>query len=122
MKCPLKEMDFCTGVGGIISLLLGLLGLGLRAGQGENELRVLASGRGNALVCFYRDDGTDGVGVAGMAETPDSFDLLWWEVEYFLDVEEGAERLDACGGFAGGFRCGVGLGRRWRGRSMRCGC
>ena len=81
---PLKEMDVRTGVGVICAVLF----LGLVAWQGQDKLWVLTSGGDDALVGFDGDDGADGVGVSGVAETPDGFDFLGREAAHFLDVDK----------------------------------
>jgi hypothetical protein len=48
-----------------------------------------------------------------VAEAPEGFYFLLGKGEDFLDVEVGAERLDACGGARDGGCGGGGLGR-WR--------
>lgn len=63
----------------------------------EYKLRVVAGSGDDALVCLEWDTGADRVGVVGVAKTPESFDLFGREVEDFLDVEVGTERLDATG-------------------------
>lgn len=135
VESPLEEVDVGAGVvgAGLARLVANLLRLrfALLAGQGQDELRVLASGVRNALVGLDRDTGADGVRVVGVAEAPDGFDLLGRQRERLLQIDVGAEGLDA-GGF-GGFGGGLGLllgwarGRRrrrgvcWRGRGRRVG-
>lgn len=136
VKPPLEEVDVGAGAvvarfGGLVADLLRLR-LALLAGQGQHELRVLAGGLGDALVGVDGDAGADGVGVVGVAEAPDRLDFLGRERERLLQVDEGAEGLDAglggfvgglgrLLGFAGGRRRRGGVGGRRRGRSWRDG-
>ena len=95
-----------AGFAGLLADLLRLR-LALLARQGQDKLRVLAGGLGNALVGVHGDTGADGVGVVGVAKAPNGFDLLGRERERLLQVDVGAEGLDASG--FGGFGGGLGL-------------
>lgn len=126
---PLQEVDVsaCAGVcvgggrGGAVTLGRLLL---LLARQRQDELRVLAGGVGDALVGVDGDGGTDGGGAVCVAEAPEGLDFLGREGEDLLDVEVGAQRLDAGGGGLGdggggaGLR-GEGVGLWFRGRRRR---
>lgn len=120
MEGPLEEVDVCAGLSGSLSLasflsllvLDGFLLFNVVAGQRKNELRMLAGCGRNALVCFNRDNCTDGAGVRRMTESPDTFDFLRREVEELLHVDEGVQGLDTAGlGFLG---LGDGLLRKGR--------
>lgn len=106
VECPLQEVNVRSGTSRALGCLLSFLG-GLGSGKREDELWVLARGRDDALVCVKRDYGRDGVTILCVAQTPESLDLLGWELADLLDVQVCAERFDGAG-VAGDRACDLG--------------
>lgn len=103
VESPLEEVNVGNSASSL-GRLLCLFG-GLRARERQDELRVLACGLHNTLVCIQRDRRGNGVRVLRKAEAPERFDLLVWELADLLDIQVGAEGLDGAG-LAGDGACG----------------
>jgi len=84
MESPLQEVDF----GSVLSLLAFGRGIfdGLLDRDWKNELRVVASGGSNALVCFEWDNGTDRGRTFRMTEAPEGLDLLRRKITELFNV------------------------------------
>lgn len=84
MESPLQEVDF----GSVLSLLAVGRGIfnGLLDRDWKNELRVVASGGSNALVCFKWDNGADRGRTFRMTEAPKGLDLLWRKITELFNV------------------------------------
>lgn len=86
VESPLQEVNLSSSSSSLEILCIGFIGGDLRARERKHELRVLTRCLDNALVCVQWDNCGDRVRVFGVAEAPEGFNFLGWEIANLLDV------------------------------------